>query len=391
MAAENKALTDLVAALKSKGELPDPRLEAAFLAVPRHLFLPDVSPEIVYTDEAVAIKRTLDGIIISSSSQPSMMALMLRQLNLRPGDNVLEIGAGTGYNAALMQYLVGDNGKITSVELDADLAERARDNLVRTHFANVNIVQGDGVVGYAPRAAYDRIIATVGIWDVPVAWTRQLKDDGILVAPLWLDGMQVSAAFRRQPHDVLYSEDNIPCGFVALRGIAAGPAVTQRIGSTDLIISAEDIGRIDSVALDALLREDHESCFLGERLTSNDYWNGIMPYLMLNTEAGYVFVTYGIGENQQAYGMEGSGFALVSKGSAVFVPFHEEGNTHCYAGADAFLEMARVVEAWTAAGRPQSHQLRLRLLPKSGDIPSIDEGKVYTRREHYVHVWLASR
>src|SRR5690349_13314402 len=95
----------LVASLKERGDLSDPRIEAAFRAVPRHRFLPNLSLDDAYRDDAVPIKRDMDGTILSSISQPSMIAAMLHQLAVRPGDNVLEIGAGSGYTAALLQHL----------------------------------------------------------------------------------------------------------------------------------------------------------------------------------------------------------------------------------------------------------------------------------------------
>src|SRR5689334_7832237 len=95
----------LVEYLKQGGHLPSPSVEAAFRAVPRHLFLPDLELEKVYQDEAIPTKLQ-DEIPISSSSQPTIMAIMLEQLRLKPGQRVLEIGAGTGYNAALIAHIV---------------------------------------------------------------------------------------------------------------------------------------------------------------------------------------------------------------------------------------------------------------------------------------------
>src|SRR4051812_10370955 len=96
----------LVDQMKSGGHLASRSIEAAFRAVPRHLFLPDNPLEEVYRDQAIATK-SLQERVVSSSSQPTMMAIMLQQLDLRPGQRVLEIGAGTGYNAALMARIVG--------------------------------------------------------------------------------------------------------------------------------------------------------------------------------------------------------------------------------------------------------------------------------------------
>ncbi len=381
----------LVERLKQKEGLLDPMLEAAFLAVPRHVFLPEETLEKAYSDEAIGIKRDTDGTLLSSSSQPSMMALMLRQLRLRKGDNVLEIGSGTGYNAAIMQQIIGENGSVTSVELDHELAQRASLNLQKVSLgAVITIVNADGAMGYAPRASYDRIIATVAVWDIPLAWPRQLKTNGILVAPIWLESMQASAAFVVQEDGSLYSHTNIPCGFIALRGMAAGPVMQQRISSSALIISAHHVSRIDSASVQSLLSYDAETNHLGMPLTDSELWRDFVPYLTLNTPEGYQFIQYSVGENQQAFGLEGNGFALTSRGSACFVPYNGQGAANCYAGADAFIAMQDSLRAWDNAGRPGSGRLRLRLVAKGSNetIPAKPNTKVYSRQYHDVHVWL---
>lgn len=381
----------LVAHLKSQEGLLDSTLEAAFLAVPRHIFLPDEALERAYSDEAIPIKRDPDSTILSSSSQPTMMALMLRQLRLREGDNVLEIGAGSGYNAALMQNIVGEKGNVTSVELDQGLAKQAALNLQKVSLgAVVNLVNADGAMGYAPRASYDRIIATVAIWDVPTAWERQLKPSGILVAPIWLESMQVSAAFTLQDDGSLYSRQNIPCGFIPLRGIAAGPIVQQRVSSSALLLSANAITELDSAAIHLLLSDDTEVAHLGISLSDMEYWRGFVPYLTLNTPEETRFAHYSVGENQQAYGLEGSGFGLIAPGSACFVPYSGHGEVYCYAGADAFMALREVIDRWDKAGRPGGDKLRLRLRPKesSEPLPEQPQAKVYARPFHDLVVWL---
>ncbi len=382
---------NLVDALKKKGDLIDSTLEEAFLAVPRHLFLPDVPLEKVYADEAIATKREADGSVLSSSSQPSMMALMLRQLRLRPGDNVLEIGTGTGYNAAIMQYIVGESGSVTTVELDKEIAAEARVHLQHARIGNnVTVVDADGAMGYAPRAAYDRIIATVGVWDIPPAWVKQLKSNGILVAPMWIEGGQVSAAFILQADGSLYSARNLPCGFITLRGIAAGPNLYRRVSGSGLTLSTSEANRLDGAAVHSLLSDGGEISHLLSPMTADDYWNGFTAYLAIQPPEGYLFAQYMIGENQQAYGLEGSGFAIITSGSACFVPYNGNGVAHSFGGADAFLMLQDALNAWDKSGRPGSANLRLQLLPKRSAQP-IDLkplSRLYTRQYHDLSVWL---
>jgi protein-L-isoaspartate(D-aspartate) O-methyltransferase len=378
----------LVAELKASGSLRDPAIEAALLAVPRHLFLPGVELEQVYSDRSIPIKRDDSGMVVSSSSQPTMMIIMLEQLRLSRGQNVLEIGAGTGYNAALIQHIVGTRGRVTTIEIDKDLAEWARDALQRAGMTQVMVVETDGAGGYPPRAAYDRIIATVGIWDVPRAWVRQLKPKGILVAPLWLEAIQVSAAFIPQSDGTLFSRDNRLCGFVQLRGMAAGPSTHVRVGSSTLYLTS-DSPHLDGAAIHALLSEDASDDSLGAPLDNDDYWHGFAPYLMLHTPSDLVFATYSAGDDGQTpYGISGSGFALIGRGSAVFIPIRGRGQVRAFGAADALLALQDALVAWQRADRPIISRLRLRLYPISQPAPSIQGGKLYTRRDHHVHAWL---
>jgi protein-L-isoaspartate(D-aspartate) O-methyltransferase len=379
---------NMLESMKQDGALDAPGVEAAFKAVPRHLFLPGVPLEEVYANKAVGLKHDTEGLLVSSSSQPSMMAIMLEQMALKAGDNVLEIGTATGYNAAIMKYIVGDGGNITTIEIDKELADQAVRNLQRAKVRDINVVHGDGAVGYAPRAAYDVILATVGVWDIPPAWITQLKPQGKLVVPLVVDGVQLSATFERQPDGSLLSIDNRPCAFVYLRGTYAGPDFRRQIGSSSLYILADDVDKIDTISLHALLSDDHEYCQFDKPLTSADYWQGYQLYLMVNEPSDAVFMVYAVVEGQKAYGMEGRGIALYTPGSIGFAGYADKGTVNCYAGSDAFIMMQNKLDEWIAAGEPEATELRLRLIPKQLGKPEIDNGKLYTRRDNYLHAWI---
>lgn len=386
----NPGQQSLVESLKAKGLLNDPLIEAAFLAVPRHLFVPGMQPEEIYVDKAITTKREPSGLVVSSSSQPSMMLLMLRQLKLQPGHNVLEIGTGTGYNAAIMQHIVGTYGRVTTVEIDPEVAKQAEDNLQHALFGSITVVRDDGASGYAPRAMYDRIICTAAVWDLPPAWVRQLKDNGIIVTPIQIAGTQVCAAFRCEPDGTLYSAHNLPCWFVEMRGSSAGTSLIKRVGSTGLTLSSINIEQLDTASLALLLSDDHDICHTSEPIEKGDdrFWFDFLPYAMLNVPKGYTLAMYIIPPNEKAYGMEGSGFALISRGSATFVPYLEGGATHCYAGADAFLALEALIAEWKSVGSPTVRNLRLRLYPKTQDKPEISVGDLGERPHYYIHAWL---
>ncbi len=120
----------------------------------------------------------------SSASQPNVVALMLNHLDIHGGERVLEIGTGTGWNAALLAHRLGPQ-RVTTVEVDPEVAVHARRALSEAGFDAVTTVTADRSLGYMPGAPYDRVIATVGCRDVPYAWLAQTRPGGRIVAPTW--------------------------------------------------------------------------------------------------------------------------------------------------------------------------------------------------------------
>jgi protein-L-isoaspartate(D-aspartate) O-methyltransferase len=247
----NQALID---DLKKRELIKSERVEAAFRAVMRHLFLPGVPLEQVYSDRAISAKQDAEGKWISSSSQPAIMAIMLEQLGLEPGHKVLEIGTGPGYNAALMAHIVGQTGQVVTVEIDDDLAQSARDHLAAAGFEQVQVLCADGGYGAPDTAPFDRIILTVGAPDITPAWWNQLKPDGRLVLPLLLRGSMKSIAFE-QTEDQLKSLSVTDCGFISLRGDFASTQTSHvQLGpDPDLYLELMDKISIDGEKVYSLL------------------------------------------------------------------------------------------------------------------------------------------
>ncbi|MEV6592183.1 methyltransferase, FxLD system [Streptomyces acidicola] len=190
----------LVDQLRTDGHARTPAVENALRTVPRHVFVPDAPLEDAYANAPVHIKYDTDGTSISCASQPGVVALMLDQLDPQPGERILELGAGTGYNAALLAHLVGESGHVTTLDVDEDLVEGARAHLAAAGITNVKAVTRDGALGYAEGAPYDRIIATVGAHGVPHAWLQQLAPGGRLLIPQRLKGT-VSRSIAYEQHD----------------------------------------------------------------------------------------------------------------------------------------------------------------------------------------------
>ena len=243
----------LVEALLADGSIRSPQVEAAFRAVLRHHFLPDAPLEEVYRAKAIVTRVGSDGLPTSSSSDPRIMARMLEQLEVQPGQHVLEIGAGTGYNAALLSRLTGEEGMVTTVDIDPAVTAAAAANLWEAGFDRVLVVTADGWAGVPSPRPYDRIEATVGVWDLATPWIEQLRTGGILAVPLWLRaGLQASVAFRKSDSG-LHSRSIEPCGFMRLQGLGAGPERYTRLRGWTANF---DQARSDEIAvLDRLLQQ----------------------------------------------------------------------------------------------------------------------------------------
>jgi protein-L-isoaspartate(D-aspartate) O-methyltransferase len=169
------------------------------------------------------IKRDLGGATISSLSATHIQAVMLEQAEIEPGMRVLEIGSG-GYNAALMQELVGDGGKVTSVDIDAEIVVRARACLEAAGYDRVEVVLADAENGVPEGAPYDRIVVTAGTWDIPPTWRDQLSERGRIVVPLRMRGLTRSVAFDRASDGNgvgLVSHSYRLSGFVPMQGVGS--------------------------------------------------------------------------------------------------------------------------------------------------------------------------
>ncbi len=280
----------LVADVLATSGIRDERIVAALRDVPRHLFLPHLPPEEAYLDDAIVTKRDAEGQPISSSSQPAIMVIMLDQLDLGPGQRVLEIGAGTGYNAALIRHIVGPSGTVVSVDIDADLVEAAREHLASAGYPDVTVVAADGAEGYPPGAPYDRVIATVGVSDLAPAWLQQTGPDARIVVPLDVRGSQLAVAFGRAGpaqagsagHWV--SRSIAPCGFMRMRGSLAGPerTVVLQPGLSVALpdgLTLADGQEVDGAALAAFLDGPPAEFSTGVRASSLQVFWGLGLWL----------------------------------------------------------------------------------------------------------------
>jgi protein-L-isoaspartate(D-aspartate) O-methyltransferase len=225
----------MAADLRINGRAVSKPIRDAFASVPRHQFVPQISAADAYRDEAFVLKCGPDGVPVSSSSQPAMMAIMLEQLDLRPGHRVLEIGTGSGYNAAIMALMTGPEGAVTTVDIDAELVSRARASLAGAGFEDVLVICADGGFGAPGQAPFDRVIVTAGAWDIAPAWLDQLAPGGRIVLPLSVCGLELSVALERSD-DGWLSQSACRCGFVRMLGAFARPQLAVRLGGPDVAV-----------------------------------------------------------------------------------------------------------------------------------------------------------
>lgn len=179
----------LVARLRADGVLADPALESALKAIDRSMFLPKSLAAAAYEDDAVVTRLDPSGAPVSSCSQPSTVVFMLERLGVEPGMRILEIGTGTGWNAALLSSLSGPAGQVCSLELESETAQEATRNLRRAGFETVVVRTGEGSIGLRELGPYDRIIATAGAPEIFPAWLEQLKPGGRIIVPYQIEGL----------------------------------------------------------------------------------------------------------------------------------------------------------------------------------------------------------
>ncbi len=192
----------------SRRGIHDARVIEAMRNLPRHLFVPERLRDMAYQDRPLDIGQG------QTISQPYMVALMTQLLELTPEDRVLEVGAGSGYQSAILGYLASE---VYTIERIPELADQARKRLEEAAIPNVTVLVGDGTLGHESAAPYDAILVTAAAPSIPSALKQQLAQDGRLVCPVGERGEQILVRIRRKGEEFPI-ERHTPCMFVPLIG-----------------------------------------------------------------------------------------------------------------------------------------------------------------------------
>lgn len=308
---------------------------------------------LVYSDEALITRRDAEGSPTSSASQPSVVAMMLEALDLGPGMRVLEIGAGTGYNAALMAEVVGDPRLVTTIDIDPDVVAQTRGLLARSGYGAVEAICGDGARGHAASAPFDRVVATVGCSDISWDWVDQIQPDGLLLVPLDHGGshplvkLRVGSTGRMAGRIVGWT------GFMRMRGEmeTSGPWAVR---PPDVGGRAPDAVRPLFPVLERALADSPAVADV-----EAEWWR--MP------SAWYDFHFFACLCDGRAYrGPEGLG--LVGDDGTRAALIRRDG-VRVWGGSGLYAELEAAYERWERLGAPALSSWRIEVVPGGAGIP----------------------
>lgn len=344
----------LVDELSATRAITDPAWRSAFLAVPRHRFVPafqcrtpDGRQTLTASDDAEQwlagvyrndslVTTHLHGVATSSSTEPALMAIMLEALELEEGHQVLEIGTGTGYNAALLCARLGDS-RVTSVEVDPRLAEAATAALADLGY-RPRIRAGDGLAGYPEHAPFDRIIATCSTSHLPPAWLAQTRPGGIILA-------------------------NLGYGLARLHRYSDGSASGRFLPATAAFIEARPADVPPALPVPAAITlatsndGDQRAVTAPEVIDEAELW--FITKLLLPTVARVTL------QLDEAAGRRR--LCLVDPVTSSWARADltgDNGTLHQGGPRRLWDELEQVVNRWQASGRPTHHQLRITINPQ---------------------------
>lgn len=359
----------LIDQLIEKGCIRSKKIEDAFRKVPRDSFLPNFDLREAYSNGSV-ITRQIGIEPLSSSTAPSLMASMLEILRLEKGMKVLEIGAGTGYNAALLVEVVGDAKRVFSVDIDEETVQEARQNLTMAGYKNMTIECADGAKGFPEHAPYDRIIVTASVSKIPESLIEQLREGGVIVLPIWINGTQITPALEKQKDGTLVGLSTTIGGFMELRSqtyqeILKSSAEQPPTGT--LLISSEYPELFDEKQVKLLLKSPHEEKPLPPEGILPPRGSAFFIFLALHERKSVeLFLENEVDEF--GFGDSAAGIVDLENNSACL--FSHDNRLLVYGNSGAHERVVRLSKKWDDLKKPGVDRLQVFVYKKS-QIPKL--------------------
>lgn len=374
-------LQNLVHLINLSGIRLSDEVREAFLRVPRHKFLNSFKVfhangktttveysrehpttgaiKLIYSDLALGT-YFVDEKALSSSSQPSLMANMLESLALSPGTRVLEIGTGTGYNAALIAEIVGDPSAVVTVDIHQPIVETARKSLDALGYRDLTVFCRDGYYGVPECGPFDRVVATAGCPDISPVWIQQLGPEGFVLLPLtyagWTPLVKLSKA-----DDVLRGQIIALSGFLRMQG---------ELGLSDpwdspKTISKTTISDMDSIPIPAELAVVHQQG--GWASFPSDF-----------------FFYLSVRDHRTFFLFDPSGYGLQDEQGELVIALPKEGRVLTNGAGRLWTTFIQYLDEWTKLAKPKPFDFESIFLPRKrkkeiGDLsPLVVERRYYT-------------
>lgn len=359
--------------------------QQAFLKTPRHAFIKRyrhwgtkdwqaISEEnleehlaTLYGNNALPLFGDDDNDVPSTISQPSFVMRMLDMLQLQPGQRVFELGAGSGWNAALMGRLVGSTGQVYSLEIIPEVAKMAMDTIEQWEIKNVHILQGDGGDGYSAGAPYDRAIFTAGSYDLPRCFHEQIKEGGLLLIVIKSEGGGDILFLLRKTADHFESLEAMLCGFVQLTG-------------------KYKLDSLESIAVEKL---PEWAALQSQRLSQTPFWWGgkgrdgfVWRTLGFRSFLGItepLFRTFKV-EKSETRPRDEHYFGLWDQAQHSLVLAKEEGLI-AYGSPFAKERLLEKIKLWVDLGMPSASSFALRVYPANVPLTAGKHQWIVTRKE----------
>ena len=360
----------------------------AYLAVPRHLFVKryrewgtkewhEVRVETLaqhvatlYSDKPLILFGEDDDNILSTISQPSFVLRMLDILQLKPGHTVFELGAGSGWNAALMGHLVGPAGHVYSLEIIPEMAWMAAETIEVSKATNVHVIAADGGEGHSAEAPYDRAIFTAGAYDLPRHFYDQIKFGGLLLIVIKNEGGRDNLFLLRKMHDHFESLESMSCGFVQLRG-------KHQIDSLDPI-SLETLPEWAELQHGEVARTPF---WWGGKGREGSMWRtlGIRSFLGITEPS---FRTFKTDKTEKAgpRSREDHYFGLWDKENGSLV-LAKDDSLIAYGSAHAKERLLQSIHQWVDLGMPSAASFMLQVYPSDSPLTAGENQWIIKRKE----------